>query len=59
MKKFLVLTILFWSMIFPNLSFNSFTTDIISDEIHYSDLFQNETRNQILQHAEFSFWLFQ
>ena len=59
MKKFLLFfTIFFWSMIFPNISFNQFTTDIVSNNIHYSDLFNKTSRDAILQDAKFEFWLF-
>lgn len=60
MKKiFVILTIMFWSMIFPNLSFNDFTTDITDENISYSDLYNQTTRKEILQNAEFKFWLLQ
>lgn len=60
MKKiFVILTIMFWSMIFPNLSFNDFTTDITDENISYSYLYNQTTRKEILQNAEFKFWLLQ
>lgn len=57
MKKiFIFFTVFFWSMIFPNLSFNNFTTDIVSNEVQYSDLFNKYTRREIIQNAKFDFW---
>ncbi|MBQ9314723.1 MAG: hypothetical protein IJ220_07030 [Clostridia bacterium] len=60
MKKILIfLTIFFWSMIFPSFSFNQLTTDITGEEVQYLDLFQKESRKEILQNATFDFYLFQ
>ena len=54
MKKFItIVLIFFWSMIFPQLSFNCFTTQIISDDITYSDLTNPQKRQKVLQNAEF------
>ena len=55
-KKFMILTLLFWSMIFPNFALNSFTTEITDPDIHYSDLYDVEKRQEILQNATFEFW---
>ena len=60
MKKiFAILIILFWSMIFPNLSFNNFTTEITDENISYSDLYNQSSREEILKNAEFKFWFLQ
>ena len=60
MKKFFaILIILFWSMIFPNLSFNNFTTEITDENISYSDLYNQSSREEILKNAEFKFWFLQ
>lgn len=60
MKKFFIfLTIFFWSMIFPELSFNNFTTSITNENISYSDLYNQKSRKEILQNAEFKLWFLQ
>lgn len=58
MKKiFIFLMIFFWSMIFPSLSFNRFTTRITSDDISYLDLFDKDLRADILKNVEFDFFI--
>ena len=58
MKKFFVLfLVLFWSMIFPNLSLNPLTTELTSSEIRYSELSEKKLRDDLLENAEFDFWL--
>ena len=60
MKKiFFVLTIFFWSMLFPELSFNDFTTSINNENISYSDLYNQNSRKEILKNAKFDFWFLQ
>ena len=56
-KKFVLIFIFWWSLIFPSLSFNSFTTDLTNSNIDYSDLSKKETRTEILKNAEFTFWM--
>ena len=56
-KKIVILYIFWWSLLFPSLSLNSFTTDIISENISYNDLITKEKRTQILENAEFSMWI--
>ncbi len=59
-KKFFIILVFWWSMIFPSLSLNSFTTDIIDDNINYTDLNNDVSRKEILEKAEYSisFFLF-
>ena len=59
-KKFFILLLFWWSMIFPSLSLNTFTTDIIDDNISYAELNNCATRKEILENAEYSlsFFLF-
>ena len=57
-KKIIILLVFWWSIIFPSLSLNSFTTDIIDDSISYKDLYNSETRGKIIENAEYSIWFF-
>lgn len=56
-NKFFILLVFWWSMIFPSLSYNNFTTDITDKNISYSDLYSKESRKQILQNAEYDLWI--
>ena len=56
-NKFFILLVFWWSMIFTSLSYNNFTTDITDKNISYSDLYSKESRNQILQNAEYDLWI--
>ncbi len=57
-KVFLFLLVFWWSIIFPSLSFNSFTTSITNDNISYEDLYDSIKREKILENAEYSTWFF-
>lgn len=46
-KKFFILLIFWWSLIFPNIAYNEFTTDIILENTNLSS-------NQII---EYDFWI--
>lgn len=56
-NKFIILVVFWWSMIFPSLSFNSFTTDITNENIKYSDLYEKDSRDEILENAEYNLWI--
>lgn len=60
MKKiFTFLMVLFWSMIFPGLSFNEFTTDMRSRALSSTPLlYDSNYRKELLQNAEFDFFFF-
>ena len=56
-KKFAILLIFWWSIIFPSLSFNNITTSIVSENVKYSDLYKKVSRDEIIKNAEYTFWI--
>lgn len=57
MKKFLTLFLLFWwALIFPEFSFNSFTTELTDENINYSDFYTSETQTEYLTEIEYTTW---
>lgn len=58
-NKFAILLIFWWSIIFPSLSFNDFTTNIVSQNVKYSDLYKKVSRDEILESAEYDLWITQ
>ena len=58
MKNFICFCLIFgWTILFPNLSFNSFTTKITDSKFEYTDLFNSSSRNNILETAEYDLWI--
>ena len=55
-KCFLFL-VFWWSVIFPSLSFNKFTTDITTENANYLDLYSKDSREIILENAEYDLWI--
>lgn len=55
--KFFIVFVFWWSMFFPTLSFNNFTTDIYDKNVKYSDLYSKDLQIEILENAEYDFWL--
>lgn len=56
-NKFFILLVFWWSMFFPTLSFNNFTTDITNENINYSDLYSKNSGEEILENAECDLWI--
>lgn len=57
MKKFLTFLLLFWwAFIFPEFSFNSFTTELNNESINYSDFYSTEKQIEYLSEAEYTTW---
>ena len=56
-SKFFILFVFWWSMFFPTLSFNNFTTDICDKNVKYSDLYSKGLQIEILENTEYDFWL--
>lgn len=56
-KKFIILFVFWWSLIFPSLSFNSLTTDITDTNINYEDFINKDSRKEILKNADYTLWI--
>lgn len=57
MKKFLTILILFWwAFIFPEFSFNSFTTKITDESINYSDFCITSSQKTTTNDVEYTTW---
>lgn len=57
MKKFLTILLLFWwALIFPEFSFNSFTTELTDESINYTDFYTYEKQAEYLTQAEYTTW---
>lgn len=57
MKKFLTILLLFWwTFIFPEFSFNSFTTELIDESVNYSDFHSTYNQEISFNNVEYTTW---
>ncbi len=57
MKKFLTILLLFWwTFIFPELSFNSLTTEITAETTSPTSFYDAKQRQKLLSNAEYTTW---
>lgn len=57
MKKFLAFLLLFWwAFIFPEFSFNYFTTELTDESINYSDFYITGKQIECIAESEYTTW---